>query len=277
MKRTSFLSLIAAAGAMLTVFFAGAALAMADPPTLQTLPIGAAAPDFKLPGVDGRTYALKDFAAARVLVIIFTCNHCPTDQAYEDRIQKLHADYKDRGVALVAINPNDPLAVRLDELGYTDLGDSFEDMKIRAKAKKFTFPYLNDGETQQTARAYGVLATPHVFIFDQARRLRYVGRIDDAEVKTVKTHDARNAIDALLAGKPVPVEKTRVFGCSTKWTDKRADAKRALAKWDAEPVKLEKLDEAGVAKLAKNDGKKLLLVNLWATWCGPCVEELPEF
>jgi peroxiredoxin len=247
------------------------------PAAVQPLALGAAAPDFKLPGVDGRDYALEDFAASRVLVIIFTCNHCPTAQAYEDRIIKMHVDYKDKGVTIVAINPNDPLAVRLDELGYTDLGDTFEDMKIRAKDRKFPFPYLNDGETQRTARAYGVLATPHVFIFDQQRKLRYVGRIDDAEVKAVKSHDARNAIDALLAGKPVPVSQTRVFGCSTKWADKREDAKRALAKWDAESVKLEKLDEAGVAKLAKNDGKKLLLVNLWATWCGPCVEELPEF
>ena len=244
---------------------------------VRPLELGAAAPDFMLPGVDGREHGLKEFASARVLVVIFTCNHCPTAQAYEDRIIKLHADYKDNGVAIVAINPNDPLAVRLDELGYSDLGDSLEDMKIRAKDKKFPFPYLNDGETQRTARAYGVLATPHVFIFDQARKLRYAGRFDDAEVKTVKSHDARNAIEALLAGRPVPVAQTRVFGCSTKWADKREDAKRALAKWDAEPVKLEKLNEKGVAKLAKNDTKKLLLVNLWATWCGPCVEELPEF
>ena len=244
---------------------------------VRPLALGAAAPDFKLPGVDGRDYTLKDFAAARVLVVIFTCNHCPTAQAYEDRIIKLHADYKDKGVAVVAINPNDPLAVRLDELGYTDLADSFEDMKIRAKDKKLSFPYLNDGETQRTAKAYRVLATPHVFIFDQDRKLSYVGRFDDAEVKAVKSHDARNAVEALLAGKPVSVAQTRVFGCSTKWADKREDAKRALAKWDEEPVKLEKLNEEGVAKLAKNDSKKLLVVNLWATWCGPCVEELPEF
>ncbi len=249
----------------------------AETEEVRTLAIGAAAPDFKLPGVDGRTYALKDFADARVLALIFTCNHCPTAQAYEDRIIKLHADYKDKGVALVAINPNDPLAVRLDELGYTDLSDSFEEMKIRAKERKFAFPYLYDGETQKTARAYGVLATPHVFIFDQERKLRYVGRIDDAEVKAVKSHDARNAIEALLAGKPVAVAKTRVFGCSTKWSDKREDAKRSLAKWDKEPVKLEDLDEAGVAKLAKNDTKKLLLINVWQTSCGPCVAELPDF
>src|SRR5207248_10651427 len=174
---------------------AAAAPAPADPPGLKTLPIGSPAPDFKLPGVDGRDYSLKDFAAAKVLVVVFTCNHCPTAQAYEDRPSRLATDYKDKGVALVAINPNDPQAVRLDELGYTDLGDSFEEMKLRAKAKKFPFPYLDDGATQATARAYGVLATPHVFIFDAERKLCYVGRIDDAEVKEVKSRDARNAVD----------------------------------------------------------------------------------
>ena len=96
-------------------------------------------------------------------------------------------------------------------------------------------------------------------------------------MKTVTSHDLRNAIDALLAGKPVPVETTRVFGCSTKWTDKQVMATKAVEKWDQEPVKLETLDEAGVAKLVKNEKKKLLLVNVWATWCGPCVTELPEF
>ncbi len=251
-------------------------VAAADPPGLTTLPIGAQAPDFRLPGVDGKTYSLKDFADAKLLVVVFTCNHCPTAQAYEERVARLHAETKDKGVALVAISPNDPAALRLDELGYTDVSDSFEDMKYRAKDHKFAYPYLYDGDTQKVAIAYGVLATPQVYIFDAARTLRYVGRFDDSEVKTVKSHDARNAVDALLAGKPVPVEKTRVFGCSTKWSDKRDSAVKSLAKEDAEPVTLDLIDDAGAAKLAKNDGQKLLLVNLWATWCGPCVSELPE-
>ncbi len=204
----------------------GAAAANAADP--RPLPIGSAAPDFRLPGVDGKTYSLQDFAGARVLVVIFTCNHCPTAQAYEGRIARMHADYRDKGVAVVAISPNDPAAVRLDELGYTDLGDSFEDMKVRAKDHGFAYPYLYDGETQATAQAYGVLATPHVFIFDADRKLRYAGRFDDGEVKAVKSHDAKNAVDALLAGKPVPVATTRVPGCSTKWADKQSSA-RAVA------------------------------------------------
>ncbi|NQU23785.1 MAG: redoxin domain-containing protein [Candidatus Nealsonbacteria bacterium] len=242
----------------------------------EPLSIGAAAPDFELPGVDDKTYRLADFADAKVLVVVFTCNHCPTAQAYEDRLIRLHADYKERGVAVVAISPNDPLAVRLDELGYSDVGDSLADMKIRAKDKGFTFPYLYDGETQKASAAYGVLATPHVFIFDADRKLRYVGRIDDSEVGTVKSHDARNAIDALLAGKPVPVELTRVRGCSTKWSDKRASAAASLKQWDAERATLQTIDVDGAKKLARNDTKKLRLINVWATWCGPCVGELEE-
>src|SRR4051794_1158245 len=174
---------------------------------VKTLELGSPAPDFKLPGVDGKTYSLAEFKDTKLLLVLFTCNHCPTSQAYEARIKQIQADYKEKGLALVAINPNDAGSVRLDELGYTDLSDSFEEMKIRAKDAGFTFPYLYDGETQQTSLAYGVQATPHCYLFDAQRKLRYVGRIDDQEVKPVKSHDLRNAIDALLAGKEVAVPK----------------------------------------------------------------------
>ncbi len=153
--------------------------AIADEPGPPTLPIGASAPDFCLPGIDGKTHSLKDYAASKVLVIAFTCNHCPTAQLYESRIKQLAADYRDRGVALVAIQPNNPNAVRLDEMGYTDVGDSFEEMKLRAAYRHFNFPYLYDGETQKVSQAYGPFATPHLFIFDAERKLRYQGRVDN--------------------------------------------------------------------------------------------------
>src|SRR5881275_1080276 len=171
-----------------------------------TLPIGSAAPSFALMGTDGRMYDLKDFSQAKLLVVIFTCNHCPTAQYYEERLKQIVDDYKRKGVALVAINPNDPKSVRLDELGYTDLSDSFKEMIVRARYKKFNFPYLYDGDKQETARAYGPVATPHAFVFDKERKLRYVGRVDDSErPELVKTHDLRNAIDALLARHEIDV------------------------------------------------------------------------
>jgi peroxiredoxin len=243
----------------------------------ETLAIGAAAPDFSLPGVDGKTYSLGDFDEAKILVIVFTCNHCPTAQAYEERIKKLAGDYKDRGVALLAVSPNDPQAVRLDELGYTDVGDSLADMKIRARDQKFKFPYLYDGERQEMAAAYGPVATPHVFIFDRQRKLRFCGRVDDHDNPTkVKTSDAREAIEALLAGQPVPVETTPTIGCSIKWADKRGSARQSLAEWDKETAELESIDAAGIRELVANKTDMLRLVNVWATWCGPCVAEFPE-
>jgi thiol-disulfide isomerase/thioredoxin len=249
----------------------------------QPLALGSPAPDFALPGVDGKTHALKDFAAAKLLAILFTCNHCPTAQAYEERLKKLAADYREKGVALVAISPNDPAAVRLDELGYTDLGDSLEDMKVRARDRSFNFPYLYDGETQKVSRAYGPVATPHVFLFDAERKLRYLGRIDDSEREAgAKSPDLRNAIDALLAGKAPPVEKTKTFGCSIKWGDKRAGVASAAAKADGKPVALEAIGPEGVRKLVANQAAasggrgKLILLNVWATTCAPCVKEFPE-
>lgn len=212
-------------------------------------------------------------------MMVFTCNHCPTAQAYEDRIIQLTKDYAAKGVAVVAISPNDPLSVRLDELGYTDLSDSFEEMKIRAKQKGYNFPYLYDGATQSMSKAYGPVATPHVFIFDKDRKLRYQGRFDDVEdpAGTPKNHDTRNALDALVAGKEVPVAATKVFGCSVKWAEKKEWMDKAKDEWAKEPVSVSLIDEAGIKDLVKNNSDKLRLINIWATWCGPCVKEFPSF
>lgn len=244
----------------------------------KTLAIGANAPDFKLRGIDDKTYTLASFKDAKVLAIVFICNHCPTSQAYEGRIIKLTSDYASKGVRVVAINPNNPTSLRLDELGYSDVGDSFEEMKIRAHDQHYNFPYLYDGETEIASNQYGPVSTPHIFIFDKDRKLRYQGRIDDVEnpARAPTTQDARNAIDALLANKEVPVVTTKVFGCSIKWIEKKDWIQKAELQWAKEPVSLTSIDALGIAELLKNKTDKLRLINIWATWCVPCVAEFPD-
>ena len=250
------------------------------PADAKKLNLGDAAPDFSLLGIDGKTYTLADFPAqtAPVLMVVFLSNHCPYSHAAETRLIPLVREFAGRGLAVVAINPNSPDGVRLDELGYSKYNDSYAEMKLYAQEAGFPFPYLYDGDTQVTAKAYGCLATPHVFLFDRERKLRYVGRVDDSrfeELASVKSHDTRNAVVELLAGRPVTVAQTTVMGCSTKWNTKRGDVAKADEKWKAEPVELLPVDAAGVAALVQNASNRLRLVNVWATWCAPCVAEFP--
>lgn len=241
------------------------------------LALGSAAPSFSLPGVDGKVHKLSDYAASPVLVVVFTCDHCPVAQVYEQRIEKLYKDYGRRGVAVVAIQGNDPKALTIDELDSSDTSDTLAEMKIRVAWKHLHYPYLYDGATQSVARAYGPQATPHVFIFDKSRRLRYEGRFDDNfRIEKVAVQDARNAVEALLAGKPVPVDHTAAFGCSTKWQEKEALREEAERKLNAQPVTLELVDAAGLKKLRANGGDNYTLVSFWATWCGSCVAEFAD-
>jgi len=244
-----------------------------------TLAIGAQAPDFSLQGVDGKIYTLSSFKNSPILVIVFTCNHCPTAQAYEDRVIKLTADYKDKGVAVAAIMPNDPNAIRLDELGYTDMGDSFDEMKLRAKQKHYNFPYLYDGATQSVARAYGPIATPHVFIFDKDRKLCYSGRIDDVEKpgKTPHIQDTRNALNALLASKKPNAATTKVFGCSIKWAEKEDWKQRAREEWAKEPVKLDTIGTTGIKQLMQNKSDSLRLIVIWSAIDQASVTDFGKF
>lgn len=249
------------------------------PPDAITLNIGDIAPDFKLPGIDGKTYTLADFKSAKLLMVVFLSNHCPYSHAAETRLIPMVKEFKSRGLEAVAINPNNPESVLASELGYSKYNDSFEEMKLYAKEAGFPFPYLYDGDKQVTAKMYGCLATPHVFIFDQDRKLRYWGRVDDsrfAELSTVTSHDTRNALVELMAAKPVTTPKTTVMGCSTKWNYKSKNVAKEKVSKSMEPVILEDIDASGVAELAKNNSDRLRLINVWATWCAPCVAEFPD-
>jgi len=247
---------------------------------IAKLVIGDQAPPFNLPDVDGVFHSLDDYADSDVLVVNFTCNHCPTAQAYEDRFIGLVKEYEGKSVAFVAISTNSPIAVLPEELGYTDLGDYHEEMKLRAVDKSYNFAYLYDGDTHEFSLAYGPTATPHVFVFDKDRELSYSGRIDAKEKPgTGHAEDLRNAIEATLKGEALPAElaQTPAFGCSMKWAWKNDYTIKTNKDWEAKEVTLEKLSPAGLSDLLKNNTDELLLVNFWATWCGPCIIEYPEF
>ncbi len=183
------------------------------------LQIGQEAPDFsELRGVDDKEHALADYADAKAVVVVFTCNHCPVAQAYEDRLIAMQKDYEAKGVQLIAINPNSPAKAPQD---------SFENMKLRAAGEDlgnwreseepFNFPYVVDA-TQQVAKAYGATCTPHVFVLDAQRNVAYKGAIDDNMTPgDVKEQSLRNALDAILAGEAPAKAATTEFGCSIKW------------------------------------------------------------
>src|SRR5258708_19198880 len=241
-------------------------------PVLAT---GAPLPEFALPGVDGRIHKSSEYTRAKVLAVLFESVHCPVSINYEARAEQLYNDYRDKGVALVAINPNNPNAIRLNELGYTDMTDSMAEMKIRTAFRGITWPYLYDGDTQITSTKFGAVATPHIFIFDRERKLGYQGSIDDNQRPSdVKAHYARDAIDAVLAGREVPVAATRAFGCTTKWISKKTGVEDEMAQIKARPVTVDMVDAGGLKALRANAGTgKTMLVSFWSTGCALCASQ----
>lgn len=175
----------------------------------NTLKIGSSAPDFNLPGVDGKDYSLSSFNDEQALIVIFSCNHCPYVQAYEDRIIQIQKNYMDKGISVVVINSN-------EDKGYPE--DSFDNMKIRAEEQHFNFPYLRD-EDQSVALAFDATHTPEIFLFDKNRKLAFHGKIDDnwKEPVKVQNHYLKNALDELLSGKEISVPETFTIGCTIKW------------------------------------------------------------
>ena len=173
---------------------------------VAALDIGDAAPDWSgIIGTDDAEHALSDYADVKLIVIVFTCNHCPVAKAYEDRLVALQNDYRAKGVQVIAVNVNNLPADRLDK------------MKERAEAKGFTFPYLYD-PTQEMGRDYGATCTPHAFIVGKERKIAYTGAIDDSiKADKVQKPYIRDALDALLEGKDPPEPQTKQFGCSIKW------------------------------------------------------------
>jgi hypothetical protein len=223
---------------------------------------------------------LDDYEDADVLVVVFMANHCPVSQQYEHEFNSIVDDYQDKNVALVAISSSSPLGVMDWQLRRSDLNDDFESMIIRARDKHFRFPYLYDGDTQEVCLKYGPVATPHCFVFDRERKLRYTGRAGEQlhEDKQIAgyPHDLRGAIDSVLTGKEIQDPVTPRFGCSTKWSWKAGILDPRFTGWMDNPVGLEEIDAEGVARLLANDSHKILMVNVYSVLSETCVEDYPK-
>lgn len=249
------------------------------PKGFKELSIGDSAPDFSLPATDGKTYTLSNFKEPEVLMVYFTGTHCPTSHGLEKRLQKLINEMEEKSFGIIAINPNNDAGMTPDEYSYSIYTESFADSKRYAEDLGWKFPFLYDGDKQVVARAYGCLATPHVFIFDKERKLQYKGSFDDSRYEdpsTVKKHYAREAVVALLAGEPVPVAETRPFGCSTKWKEKSETVEKADKAWAATPAVVEEITAEEVKALRANGSGKVRLFNIWSTDCVPCLAEMPD-
>lgn len=260
------------------VFGISVSFCLAEAPKVKTLEIGAAAPAFKLPGVDDKNYSLADFKGSDYLVIIFTCNHCPDARASWGRINEFAKNYADKGVQVVAVSTNSPKALMAWENGYSVFGDSFPEMKLEAAERKLVFPYLYDGDKQEAGLAYGARATPHVFIFGPERKLLYQGHFDNGHRNPgpASKNTVRDNIDTLLSGGEIREKTTRVFGCSTKWAYKQEWAQKTIKAWAALPVTVDPLDVSSVKSLFENKTKRVRVITIWKTDSNLNSENFPK-
>lgn len=230
------------------------------------LDLGDVLPDFSLPGTDGKPHSPADYKEKKLLAVVFLSNHCPTSQRFQDRLISLAREYGPKGLAVVAISPNHPQAIPLDELAFSDLGDSLEDMKSRAKRKMYPFPYLYDGQTQGVTKSFGAAATPHAFLFDQKRILRYAGRIGDLDNENrLDRQELFQAVESLLNGKPPPVEKTKVYGGTIRKRENAYIAEGMLKRFSRETVYLKKTTVQKLEFMRRNKSVRTKLFFVWSS------------
>ncbi|MFP6892099.1 MAG: thioredoxin family protein, partial [Opitutales bacterium] len=222
-------------------------------------------PPFQLPGIDGRIYDSTEFKKSELLAIVFLSNHCPTSQIFQHRIIRLAKEYRNKGLAVIAISPNDPDAILPDELSHSALGDTLPEMALRAKELQYPFPYLYDGKTQEVAKAYGVRVTPHAFLFDKKRKLRYSGKIGDP--KTPEQADRQYlelAVNSLIHGSEPDVVHSHAFGNSIKWIKNRIITEKTMVRYSRESVYLKEATITTLQFIRKNNAKRPILIYVWS-------------
>ncbi len=282
MKNWHLFLVLCLSGAILLSCGASQVNFKADPTALaeqevQILSLGDDMPSFNLIDATNQNWFSSKNLEGNPSVIIFMSNHCPISQGYEERMQKLASDYADKGVQVVAISPNSPLAISSEDLEYSDVGDTYDEMVIRARDRDFSFPYLYDGDDHQVSIQFGPKVLPHAFLFDKEGKLKYNGLLDNAyQTGRANAERLRSAINSILENRSIIRAETVPFGCKVKWSWLIEEKASKDTLWQQKPVSLQTINADSLKTLLTNFSHRARLFNFWATWCAPCKKELPE-